>query len=324
MNQGLSMLEFGERGEVVARVLLTEAYDRAVDLESPHENFSVGCSVQAFLTQLLNDPHIDSVLDSKPDNTEGSALKDEFRNSMLRFKHFVRLDDDLSPTSATAAAALIRGMALILPAGAAYADIILPMVVDREKPLTEENVTGILIQVKRQKRAGASTACDFTAEDMSFFASGYTHRRPYISLIMELGVQPRFKKSDVAESAPIPSSPSQVYKPQREIPRKHDPPTVHPRYNITVYGCSSSVYRVISQGENNMYSTLLATRNHLHEHPRQDESSLEGLKRIKARWMQSEECFDWLDTGLQVAEVTESLSRSEHQEGVSISVFTDD
>ena len=319
------MLDFGERGEVVARVLLTEAYDRAVKLESPHENFSFGCSVKAFLTQLLSDPHIDCILDSKPDNTEGSTLENVFQKSMVRFTHFVRLDDDLSSTSTTAAAALIRGMALILRAGADCADIILPVVVDKEKPLTEENATGILIQVKRQKRAGATTAYNFTAEDISFFTSGYAHRRSYISLIMELGVQPRLKKSDLAGSAPIPASPSHVHshaRPERRSPRKHDPPTVHPRYNITVYGCSSSVYRVISQEENNMYSTLLATRNHLHEHPRQDEASLEGLKRIKARWIQSEECFDWLDTG--IAEVTESLSRSESQEGVSISVFADD
>ena len=144
---------------------------------------------------------------------------------------------------------------------------------------------------------------------------GDNDTRPYITLVMELGMQPplnpnaktpakvrnkpRPKKipSLLAESQHVDEAgsrtPSKVVLPRQG--RLSQPTATHPRYNIFAYGCSNTVYEVIDPGQNDKYAYLLASREFLGEHPRQDIECLDGVCRMDPFWAAGKACFDWLE-----------------------------
>ncbi|KAG6858150.1 hypothetical protein C0995_002249 [Termitomyces sp. Mi166 len=87
----------------------------------------------------------------------------------------------------------------------------------------------------------------------------------------------------------VPSSPAEV----EVISRSHEQTTrsmlrTHPRYEIFIRGCSKRVYNVIGEVS---YSTLLAHKDILAEHPR-DGGYLDAIRRMKPYWV-TDSSYHW-------------------------------
>ncbi|EJD42134.1 hypothetical protein AURDEDRAFT_186134 [Auricularia subglabra TFB-10046 SS5] len=205
-----SLLDRGERGEVVGRYILIHAYDLAMMLLHNGTvggwSFSAGCPLNTFIKGLFCQPTADEVLDCYPDNIAASASESfstAFKFAYVRFTHFARLIDTSGLTTVGLAAAFIRGMAFIAKAGQILVDLIIPVLIDCRKPVSPENMTAILVQIKRRVRAGTAAKYDYTAEELGLFKDSdpkpkktatkeqvAIRSRPYITLLLELGVKP--------------------------------------------------------------------------------------------------------------------------------------
>jgi hypothetical protein len=149
------LLDRGERGELVARELLTSAYDRAIvrefnDLDSSRQAgilpfYSRGVSLATFIGELFVPEIAKLLFDSIPNNvSEGIKFREAFKDAKVRFTHFGRMGDDSGTTAIAARAALTRGMAIITRVGETLVNLIIPIVL-RDSKLLIEVITGILV-----------------------------------------------------------------------------------------------------------------------------------------------------------------------------------
>ncbi|KAF8233182.1 hypothetical protein L208DRAFT_901969, partial [Tricholoma matsutake] len=328
------LLDRGELGELTGRQLLLDAYHRAVEREQGNRpqkmppNFSAGCRLITFIEALFVDGCADMVLDSTPDNMEGMSFREAFTDALICFTHFGKMADDTGTTSAAAWAAFIRHMAIMCRNGQRTVDCILPVLL-WDTRLCEHVMTSVLVQFKRRIKGGTVAKLSIDQAEDSFFpkklgkcthGSIPTSYRPYVSLIMELGLQLKppeaqttsifkpdsysssssSKKSDPRPHTPPPNeaspdhaTPSKIYIPQHG--RRHHPKEGHARYNIFVYGCSPTVYRGIDAAHKASYALLLSSRDFLGEHPRKDVQTLKAVRRMKPFWNGGEDCYHWVE-----------------------------
>lgn len=150
------LLDLGARGELIARVLLTSAYDRVVerDHSGPLDTgtipfFSRGCKVITFIEELFSEAYAKTILDSVPDNVTSHVLfRDAFKSAKMCFTHFAKMVDDTCTTSDAMYAAFLRGIAVICATGQPAVDILIPVLLE-DVPLCEEVMTSLMIQIKR-------------------------------------------------------------------------------------------------------------------------------------------------------------------------------
>ncbi|KAF8579397.1 hypothetical protein K439DRAFT_1525242 [Ramaria rubella] len=334
-NLDSGLLDLGERGELVARAIITSAYDRAVERDHPpkHTNtppfYSHGCRLVTFIEELFRAEYAKEILDSVPDNVKSKVpLREAFKDARLRFTHFSKMADDTSTSTEAMYAAFIRGMAIICMSRQRAVDVMLPILLV-DGPLREEVMTSLIIQIKRRGREGNKAAYIIDEGAIRFFptASETTSagvdgsNRPYIALVMELGVQAplnpqarthakaraRFKPNPKPARSVDPEkrqrmqpdmqqTPSKIFLPQQG--RLKYAKASHPRYSIFAYGCSDTVYKVIDRNEKVTYTLLLASRDFLGEHPRQDCESLKAVRKMKPFWAAGEDCYHWLESEL--------------------------
>ena len=317
------LLDRGELGELVGRQLLLDAYHRAVEFEqnTTTPNFSSGCCLITFIKMLYTEEVAKQILNCKPDNTEGKPLKDVFKDARICFTHFGKMADDTGTTTAAAWAAFIRHMAIMCRNGQQTVDCILPVLL-WDTNICEHVMTGLLIQFKRRKQRDTVAANSIDQNAVKFFPKTYkecTHGsksqsnsyRPYIALIMELGVQPGVageahtsihfgKKKDLSSPHPQTSrsSPSQDPLSKINICKsgiKHHSSVEHARYHIFIYECSSTVYRGIDADHEALYAALLLnSRDFLGEHPRKDAQTLKAVRRMKPFW-NGGDCYHWVE-----------------------------
>ncbi|KAF9503396.1 hypothetical protein BS47DRAFT_1356260, partial [Hydnum rufescens UP504] len=264
-NSGI--LDQGQRGEVVFRLLLSEAYRRAVREDHPDEssrNFSKGCKLTTFIGELFSASFGDQIL----------------TNAVVRFTHFGKTADD----SRTTHKCFIRCFRPVygnhLLSSQETIDLLIPVLLEPREALKESVMTGILIQVKRHQQA------------LKFFPSNHkSDSRPYITLVAELGIQLPIAPEATAK-AKVKGKPAFISPEPKLIAHPKD---VHPRYSIVAYGCSNTVYNVISALDRPVFNFLLANRDILAEHPRPDEESLRAVRRMKPFWSAGSECYAWVN-----------------------------
>jgi hypothetical protein len=326
------VLDRGELGELTGRLLLLDAYHRAVDFdqsrrsqESP-PNFSAGCRLITFIKMLFKDAEL--ILDSRPDNVEGIPFRDAFKDARVCFTHFGRMTDDTGTRSAVAWAAFVRRMGIICKHGERIVDFILPILMWDAK-LCEHVISALLVQLKRREKAGTVAMYSVDEAEINFFPkilekcthgfTGGSLYRPYVSMVMELDVQPRLpgtaqtstiypwnsagskkppheerpRTPPPAESLPHGDTPSKMHIPQHGT--LHDPKETHARYNIFAYGCSPTIYRGIDEVDKSKYALLLSSRDFLGEHPRNNEQSLMAVRMMKPFWSGGKACYHWVD-----------------------------
>jgi hypothetical protein len=319
-NFSSGILDQGSRGEVVMRQLVSEAYRRAVKRDYPNDSpriFSKGCKLVTFVSELFAEDPAKRILDTVPDNVKSDVkFAQAFKKSIIRFTHFGKLADDSGTTTTAMFAAFVRCMAVICWSSQDVVDFLIPVLVDRTKTVTESKMTGLLIQVKRRKAKGSTAKYEINQKTLGFFPADSTDRRPYFTLVAELGVQLPISKaattsSKVVKNLSNPTSskpktqtggvvstslatPSKL-RTQEQPSRISHPTDVHPRYSFFVYGCSNTMYKVINPSDRALYKFLLGHRDLLDEHSRQDAQSLNAVRRMKPFWSVGPECYSWID-----------------------------
>lgn len=195
------LIQKGERGELVARLLLTLAHDHGCEaliraskkeqsLRAP--KYSQPISVEAFLKELLSPAFIDDILNSTPENDSlsGTSLREAFKGATIRFSHFAKAGDASGTTSAASAAAYIRGMAFQLTNYQPFIDIMIPIHFTDTPTginnLVPDNMSAIFISVKNRVQAMYHSVDE---KQLKFFpAGGDPKSRPYIVIVMNLGM----------------------------------------------------------------------------------------------------------------------------------------
>ena len=314
------LLSRGEIGEAVGRLLLILARDHAaVATSTPDElvPFSRAVPVNTFIEELFTVEVVKQVLDSMPDNLPGGSgsprktFKEAFKGAVLNFTHFAEWVDDSALSEDVALGCFMREMALFCRNGATEVDVFLPVLLDEAEPLSPCRMSGILVQFKLRAPRGTRAAYVIDQEDIGLFPAGVGPRdsgktlRPYITLIMELGVtnpppQPAGAPANLDvnteeeiqmnEAAP-PPRPSV---PQPATRRSGRVEPTHPRYSMYAYGCSHSVYRVIGEREQSVYDHIVRAGKPLAEHPRQDAQSLGLVRQLKPFFIVGDVSWHWL------------------------------
>lgn len=347
------MIEKGPRGELLARVLLTDAYDRAAEknvLVSHLPPYSQPVTVRAFLQELFTPHHAAAILASLPDNVSNRlSLGEELGDGQIRLCQWVQMSGGKEAcTTFSAWTGLARGEAIICPTGYASVDLIIPVflpnrsvraqvagrVEDVGGKLGEANVTAIFIQVKDRSATVSSVkvAVDaqrlpepfFSAQDMQDKTD--QPLRPYISLVLQLGIQPRHTvakpptKEMTALSTANPVTPS-----SRPLPKVHIPPTseqhhkklAHPRYNIIVNGCSDTIYKDVSES---VCMDVLRSATLFGEHPRPETS--QEVIRMRPFVVPSSVGYNWAgrSSGI-IATEHDHMAEDEVVDGIHIDVF---
>src|SRR5258707_10080834 len=198
------IIEIGERGEVIARVIIMHAYDRAVQRASPRSDgdpirFSHGCLLTEFMESMFSRGAAKEVLDSQARDAgcyDGNklVLRERFRKARVRFTHFERLHDQTILSDMGCVLGMVRCAAFIAQRGEKAIDMVVPIILDPERPesdlLKTDNMTAMLIRVMNRCDPGSAAANMIKLggrNDVPFFSGS---SQPYISLVMELGVIP--------------------------------------------------------------------------------------------------------------------------------------
>jgi hypothetical protein len=302
---GSGMINKGERGELMARFIFTEAYDRAVlkrrtTITLDEVCFSKAVPLHTFLEELFGKDHCDRIWQSKSDNdADARDFGTTFKRAYVRFTHFVRDHEQNHVSTHTLWAALARGMAVQCSPNQDVIDIAIPVVMceDLDEKLNESNVTAILVQVKNtvdEERVDIHEAK--IGKKRGFFPKDTTNHRPYITIVMNLSVENKASKQALAvqteaERARLKRTPSQLTTKQRQPTRAE---SNHPRFHIFVIGCSSSVYAVLGEDDRPRCALLLGMRDLLDEHPRQTPESLSVVAQMKPFWKAGSESYGWI------------------------------
>jgi len=215
-------------------------------------------------------------------------------------------------------------MAIICWTSQKTVDIVIPVLIKRTSMIEESTMTGLLIQVKRRKDKGSVIQYEINQKEIGFFpadnADNTAACRPYVTLVAEIGVQLPFSPAAITQAKVrdkirrhTPNPPrtftivktaihqtlSNLHIPSQPKTIKY-PRDTHPRYSIFAYGCSETVYSVISQSDSSTYKFLLGHRDVLDEHPRKTDQSLCAVREMKPFWSAGLECYRWVqDTFLQ-------------------------
>ena len=240
-----ALLDRGEIGEAVGRMLLVLARDRAA-LDTVPRRFSRAVHVNAFFKALLSPAVAQTVLDSRPDNLQPDSsdvtFAEAFKDAVVNFTHFARWEDGWVPDEYAAVGCFVRSMAVVCRKNTSKIDAFIPVLLDRSAYLRPEVMTGILIRINRKqgKTKSVRPACPIVGAEVGLFdltplVEGRAPPRPYIALIMELGVpDPLLSHTDIApadvSSSEVPvSTPVVVGQPPRRANDQLE--TVqHPRY----------------------------------------------------------------------------------------------
>jgi hypothetical protein len=315
------LISRGERGELLARLLLTLAHDKCVkfDPKKAHEAlYSKPVPLFRFLEALVGPDHMKRILASKPDNVhDGATFKEAFKAAKVNFTHFVKGGDASVITDEIAWMALSRCMAFQCVDGQWMVDLYIPILL-WDEPLGRHVVSGIFIQIKNRLKTRPMVDVTklefFTHSPAGHPDSTRYNERPYITIVMDLGVQPGSPKGLATENEANPPHPAEATaqilaksNTQATTPSKLDidsapvmvqqahqvKRTTHPRYAITIVGCSNAVYDVIEEIHKDQYAALLASGDVLDANPRQGDIFARGVLQLKPYWTMRAQSFHW-------------------------------
>ncbi|EUC66195.1 G2/mitotic-specific cyclin cdc13, putative [Rhizoctonia solani AG-3 Rhs1AP] len=262
-----------ERGELAARLLVTAAYDAALEsyygrIEPRHNipSYHRPIPVIDFLCALFHKRHHQSILNAKCVTRRGDVetLGQAFSKSFLFFSHFALAADSEMLSMHGLATAIVRGAALQTMNGQESIDAVIPIhMTDRETPISAETTSAINLQIKNRK--GLSN-CNIQRSGTIPNA-----KMPVISVIMELGATGKQADTLVVSKGPPPDTRSQGV----------DHPDDH-HYEIIARGCSSELYG-LTEGVESCYKVILGRGTMLQDFARDgDSESVAGLQAMKS------------------------------------------
>lgn len=289
-------------GELTGRLLLILAIDCAQEVAQGNwPRWSKAVGVIGFMRSLVGNENYDErIRNCVPDNRMGEAFDDYFKNSVVRFTHFAQVDDDWGVTTDAAFAAFVRGLAIQCHPFQEGVNVVIPVLINKDKPVEEENITLLLISFKNRPMASNVRDVAIYAEQLGCFPeeSNAGGIRSYINLTMELGIQP---PGPSGVNAPTPQSTNNSPRRVRGSPSQKP---VHPRYLIRIYGCSPTVYGVVH--DKDVYAHLLHSRPIFTEHPRGD-PFVSAVRRLQPFFSMSPDGADhWVERDTVAVENVEA------------------
>ncbi|PCH38944.1 hypothetical protein WOLCODRAFT_141017 [Wolfiporia cocos MD-104 SS10] len=281
------LIEKGNKGELVMRLLLIEAFDAAArkDFSGPPQ-FNKPVSLFAFLEALFGTQKLKQIKKMVPDNMRSNSktFEDAFKDAQVHFTHFARSGDKSVSNSGRTWAILARGMAIACAPNQDVINCIIPVLLDGKEKLCEKAVTGLLIQCKNKQHESLETIDEAAINKQTgFFPQNDNDDRPYIGLLMQLGLHPQSDEPEVESNVP-----------QRSPPQKAESDARHSRYFINMKGCSPTEYAAITSATASLYAALLRNRTLFGEHARQDVENIKAVWRLKPEWVDKEECYEWV------------------------------
>lgn len=145
----LNCVDRGHRGELVATLLIMQAFDAAHAITG-----SRWVSVDAFMKELLPErPYrvLHGLLPTFSRHGQNHNIVDTFQGYGLWFNHVIRIEDNSMFMADHLWKFVTRGAMILCVDGQEGIDIVLP-VCDTQRPLSRETVTGIFIQVKNDEK----------------------------------------------------------------------------------------------------------------------------------------------------------------------------
>ena len=313
----IGLIRKGERGELVARLLLLLAFDAAVQ-RAGGELYTTEVKLIDFLRELFGDHHYDNTIAKSKPSAGQIPFDEAFKNAHVRFTHFGRNRNATLANTKGASAAILRSMAIQCHSGQEMIDIIIPVAL-KTQGLQEENMSAVTISIKDRLVPSTKAKVDIRASKISFFPKnqvkygGTEHGRPYMALILELGTEPTrnppFNREEIDNTEMMEvdevDDPDEIelsdkdlqlgtviakQQPTRQSTRSTaNQPIVNPCYTVYAYGCTSYVYKVVKN--ENLFSSLLGSRTLFDEHP--SAVPEERIQRLKPLWEDSKACLDW-------------------------------
>lgn len=320
---------------MVFRLIAVKAYMNAVQVDHPGDNpphFSKGCKVTTFIRELFSPEYATRILQFLAHNVKGhqKTLEEALSTAIIRFTHFGRMADDTGLTSQAMLSVFIRGMAIMTHTTESMVDLILPVLLRSDEPLTGSNISCLAVQIKlHQQNLGVINIYQIDHKVAGFFSQSDDTDRVSRPLVAGLGVQlpikgptktkvvvrvalrqkPKLgvplkgkakatkqrtfghaKKVIAFTSFQLP--PSKLYiPPQPEVETRQNNHT-HPRYSLFVYVCFPESYKPVRSAD--AYALLLANRDFLAEHPRQNEATLSAVRKMKPFWSVGNDCYEWV------------------------------
>ena len=327
LNVKEGLIEKGQRGELVARLLFTLAHDQALEnMEITHRDhqgeleklYTSPIPIVTFFRALFSQKYVDILLRCRADNSAGGPTFEEaFADAYVMFTHFGKAADDWCMSHAFMFMALCRNMAISCREGMQYADLCIPIHFGRETPLSRETTSSILISIKDKANAMGFNRTFVDVNKMAFAEDEIRH--PFIILILQLGIQAKgayipVKNTETSREpgllatperrgrggASIPKTPN-AFKLPRQVDTTDGQRATRSMgknkalvcYTVDVRGCSSRIFRVVTPQDEHIYSQLLASRHFLSEHSRQDSDHLRVVLAQKPIWTRGQDSCSW-------------------------------
>ncbi|KAL4251325.1 hypothetical protein ABKN59_005644 [Abortiporus biennis] len=230
------LIDIGERGEVVARLLIIRAAMRAVEVECKEG---------------------DQLWYSKGNKT----FEDALGNMTMRLTHFEKLKDGSGLSQEGAQAAFTRGCGYICEGMQEGVDLMIPIadITNGDEVLSLSKFTFLLFQFNNcGNRPAVNRVIIDTAQLGLFNAQPSSAPIPYAALMIELGIPSDSKHYGEIHTPTCARSSS-----------RHNDIHPYPRYAVFAYGCSNKIYKVVQTSEECEFSFLLGSRE-LSEHPRKE------------------------------------------------------
>lgn len=261
------LLAKGERGELVARTLLTVAHDLAAEemdqSQTSEPLFHRPIRLIDFLRKLLAPEIWERVRHAKPNHEyeDANELEVAFPDTWINFSHFICLDDYESFSVECATENLKRGAAIQGCDGQENQDLGIPL--HNGDPtlmnICPEKTSIVQFQVKNGRKAVTvfpdPNLIGLRGDDLSI-----------LSVVMQLGVEmpqgSQFKIDTTRKNidAPAGNTRGNARADPTNIARRH--------YSIALYGCTGSTYSCVGP-HGPTYQSLLRTKpKPFHDFPR--------------------------------------------------------
>ena len=190
------------RDEALVRLWIITAYLLAVATPKEGDSgrklefyaqpiFSRGADLISFFEQLFPKDVADEVLDSFPMyGATGIPLRECFKDAAIRITHFARVEDEHATTVYGMKLAMLRGAGFIYEVGDDIVDVMIPILLDKNAPITIDNLSAIMWRVRRCHSSGLPDMPDW-----ELFPPGLENRNvPYISILSDVGAWSNTRK----------------------------------------------------------------------------------------------------------------------------------
>jgi len=240
----------GDRGELITCNINIDTLDSVMFEDRQLKSLSVEVTsyFQALFASDIYTKKIQSMLPSKlADDGRKQTFAATFANSRIYVTHFIKVYDYKVVSVEFLAKCATRGVAIVCADNQPAVDVIFPIVINKDKPITKENVTALLKQSKNDVRFSTKVLPSiFHAMDpyaLGVFDKSTENPPPVIRMVYALASR---KSGVCVVKPPQRKLPPRVVK-QKVVPKKKK--YAYTSFDIWCAQASSSTFRAIQTDE---------------------------------------------------------------------------